>query len=220
MEHVLALNILDLFVNLQQFLREAIAEYHSWVYLILFLILFCETGLVITPVLPGDSLLFMAGAFAAETANGPGPLELRLLLGILILGPILGDSTNYWLGRYLGPKVWHKENVRFLNRDYLDRAHQFYEKHGGKAVVIGRFLPIIRTFVPFVAGVGKMPYVRFLVFSVLGTVAWISICVLAGYKFGQSEFVQKHFELVIIAIVVISMLPAVIGYLRHRPKRG
>ena len=125
-----------------------------------------------------------------------------------------------WIGRYLGPKVWRKEGVRFLNREYLDKAHQFYEKHGGKAVVIGRFVPIIRTFVPFVAGVGKMSYARFLVFSVLGTAAWISICVLAGYEFGQREFVQKHFELVIVAIIVISMLPALIGYLRHRPKRG
>ena len=219
MELLGAINFLDLFVNLKQFMSQGIAEYHSWIYLILFAILFCETGLVLMPILPGDSLLFMAGAFAAATPDGPGPLELRLLLFILCLGPILGDSTNYWIGRYLGPKVLRKEHVRFLNREYLDRAHLFYEHHGGKAVVIGRFLPIIRTFVPFVAGVGKMSYLRFLAFSVAGTIAWISLCVLAGYYFGQREFVQKHFELVVAAIVIISLLPAFIGYLR-RPRRG
>lgn len=206
-----AINILDLFVNLQQFVGQVIQEYHTWVYLILFAIICCETGLVVMPFLPGDSLLFISGYFAAK-----GDLNLALLLPILCGAPILGDSINYWIGRFIGPKVFHKEQVRFLNREHLERAHKFYERHGGKAVAIGRFLPIIRTFVPFVAGIGKMHYPRFLAFSVTGTLAWIHVCVLAGYFFGGLPFIQKHFEMVIVAIIAISLLPAFIGFLRTR----
>jgi membrane-associated protein len=206
-----AVNILDLFTNLKGFVGQAIADYHAWVYLILFAIIFCETGLVVAPFLPGDSLLFISGYFCAT-----GELDLVHLLGILCLAPICGDSLNYWIGRYVGPRVFRKEHVRFLNRQHLDRAHAFYQRHGGKAVAIGRFLPIIRTFVPFVAGIGRMRYARFLAFSVAGTAAWINLCALAGYFFGGRPFVQKHFELVVAAIIVISLLPAFSAYIRQR----
>ncbi|MGA2265308.1 MAG: VTT domain-containing protein [Phycisphaerae bacterium] len=211
MEVLLTIHVLDLFTNLKEFVGQVIQEYHSWVYLILFVIIFCETGFVVTPFLPGDSLLFVGGCFAAS-----GQLHLSTLIPILCLAPLGGDSTNYWIGRFVGPKVFSKEHVRFLNKEYLNRAHAFYERHGGKAVAIGRFLPIIRTFVPFVAGIGKMNYPRFLAFSVIGTVAWIDLCVLAGYFFGGHPFVQKHFELVVVAIIVISLLPAIITFLRQK----
>lgn len=211
MELLAAINMWDLIFNLKQFVESAIRDYHSWVYLILFCVIFCETGFVVTPFLPGDSLLFISGYFASTHS-----LDLHWLLPVLVAAPILGDSVNYWIGRYVGPKIFHKENVRFLNREHLARAHAFYEKHGGKAVAIGRFLPIIRTFVPFVAGIGKMPYGRFLGFSVVGTLAWIHVCVLAGFYFGGYEFVQKRFEVVVIAIIVISLIPAAAGYLKAR----
>lgn len=216
MDIIASINILDLFVNLKGFLSNIITEYHSWVYLILFLIVFCETGLVVTPFLPGDSLLFAAGTFAVVGAGGTSPLELKLLLPILYLAPICGDSVNYWMGRYVGPKIFHKEKVRFLNREHLDKAHAFYDKHGGKAVAIGRFLPIIRTFVPFVAGIGKMPYGRFVKFSVAGTLAWITACIMAGYLLGKVEFVNKHFEMVVIFIIIVTLLPAVITFVRGK----
>ncbi|MBI5722473.1 MAG: DedA family protein [Planctomycetes bacterium] len=217
MEMLAEVRIIDLFVNLKGFIDQVIRDYQYWIYAILFLIIFCETGLVVTPFLPGDSLLFVAGSFAAPLATGQQtPLDLKILMPVLFLAPMLGDSTNYWIGRFVGPKIFHKENVRFLNKNHLNRAHKFYERHGGKAVFIGRFLPIIRTFVPFVAGIGTMPYQRFLAFSISGTLAWISVCVLAGYFFGTHPFVQKHFELVIGAIIIISLIPAFVGYLQSR----
>jgi membrane-associated protein len=211
MELIATINLMDLLFNLKQFVEQAIATYHNYVYAILFLILFMETGFVITPFLPGDSLLFISGYFASQ-----GQLDLAVLLPVLCMAPILGDSTNYWVGRVVGPKIFHKEKVRLLNKEHLNRAHAFYEKHGGKAVAIGRFLPIIRTFVPFVAGIGKMPYGRFLAFSVVGTLAWIHLCILAGHQFGGIPFVQKHFEMVVIAIIVISLIPAFVAFLRSR----
>jgi membrane-associated protein len=217
MEFVATLNVLDLFTNLKGFMDEVIRQYGLWTYLVLFVIIFCETGLVVMPVLPGDSLLFLAGV-ATAASTGPASLDLSVLLPILFLAPLCGDSTNYWIGRYVGPKIFHKEKVRFLNREHLDRAHRFYEKHGGKAVAIGRFLPIIRTFVPFVAGIGRMSYPRFLAFSIVGTLAWISLCVLAGHFFGTVPFIQNHFEFVIVAIIVISLIPAVVAYLHSRRK--
>lgn len=210
MESLLAVNLWDIF-HPREFLNQVITEYHTWVYLVLFLILFCETGLVVMPFLPGDSLLFISGYFVSQ-----GSMDMHILLPVLCLAPICGDSVNYWVGRFVGPKIFHKDKVRFLNKEHLDRAHKFYEKHGGKAVAIGRFLPIIRTFVPFVAGIGKMNYAKFLMFSVAGTLAWIHICVLAGYFFGGRPFIQKHFEMVVIAIVVISLLPAAIAFIRAR----
>jgi membrane-associated protein len=223
MEHILALNfnIVDFIHDPRPFLAQAIDQYHNWIYAILFLIIFCETGLVVMPFLPGDSLLFAAGTFAAALADGsPGPLKLQLMLPILIAAPILGDSCNYWIGRFLGPKIFHKEKVRFLNKEHLNRAHKFYERHGGKAVAIGRFRPIIRTFMPLVAGIGKMNYVRFLAFSVIGSICWISICIMSGFLLAKNSFVQKHFEVIVIAIVVISLLPAVISAIRMRAAKA
>lgn len=205
------INLWDLLAHTKDFLEQFINQYQAGIYPFLFLIIFCETALVVFPFLPGDSLLFVSGYFAST-----GALDLHVLLPLLCLAPILGDTTNYWIGRLIGPKVFSKEGVRFLNREYLERAHAFYMKHGGKAVAIGRFLPIIRTFVPFVAGIGKMPYMRFLGFSVLGTLAWIHVCVMAGYMFGGRQFIKDHFEMVIIAIVAVSLLPAAVGFIRAR----
>jgi membrane-associated protein len=203
--------IFDLFLHLDKYLGQVISDYGTLTYLILFVILFCETGLVVTPFLPGDSLLFAAGTFAAL-----GALNLALLLMILYLAPVLGDSSNYWIGRFVGPKVFSRENVRFLNKQNLEKTHAFYEKYGGKAVIIARFMPIFRTFVPFIAGIGRMSYPRFLVFSIVGTIAWISCFVLAGYFFGNIPFVQKNFTVAIMVIILISAMPAAIEYIRHR----
>ena len=216
MEFLAGVNPLDLIFNLRQFMDQVVSAFGPWAYLILFLIIFGETGLVVTPFLPGDSLLFLAGSLAAGHGGKDPAFDLASLLGVLYLAPICGDSTNYWIGRFVGPKIFHKDKVRLLNKKHLDEAHAFYERHGGAAVIIGRFMPIIRTFVPFVAGIGKMSYRRFVTFSVLGTLAWISICVLAGYFFGSIPFVQKHFEMVVVAIIVISLIPAVVAYIRSR----
>jgi membrane-associated protein len=174
-------------------------------------VLFCETGLVLTPFLPGDSLLFAVGAIAAT-----GALDVQTLLGLLILAVILGDSSNYWVGRALGPKVFHADTARFLNKKHLERTHQFYEKHGGKTVILARFLPIVRTFAPFVAGIGRMSYRRFLLFSVGGAVLWVGLFVLAGYFFGNIPIVKKNFSLVIMAIILVSVTPPAIEFLKHR----
>lgn len=204
-------SIVDIFLHLDVHLGQVISEYGVLTYLILFAIIFCETGLVVTPFLPGDSLLFAAGAFAAL-----GSLELPLLLGILYLAPILGDSTNYWIGRFVGPRMM---NSRWVKREYIDKTHAFYEKHGGKTIVIARFMPIFRTFAPFVAGIGKMNYARFLTFSVSGTLLWISSCVIAGYFFGNIPIVKKNFSLVIFAIIGISVLPMAIHVLQDWLKK-
>lgn len=200
----------DLIFHTKAFLTQFADTYPHYLIPFLFLVIFCETGFVVTPFLPGDSLLFVSGVIASG-----GHPDMALLLPILCLAPIMGDSTNYWIGRVIGPKVFHKEKVRFLNRQYLDRAHAFYQKHGGKAVAIGRFMPIIRTFVPFVAGIGKMSYLRFLTFSVVGTLAWINLCTLAGYFLGK-KIGDKHFELVVVAIIVISLLPAGFAFAKAR----
>ncbi len=204
-------SFIDIFLHLDQHLGAVIQYYGTWTYLILFLIIFCETGLVVTPILPGDSLLFAAGAFAAT-----GALDASRLFGLLIIAAVAGDSVNYWAGYFLGPKVFHKENVRFLNREYLKRAHNFYEKYGAETIIVARFLPIIRTFAPFVAGIGRMRYLRFLSYSILGSTAWISLFVYGGYYFGNIPVVRKNFSLVIVAIVFISILPALIQLLRQR----
>ncbi len=186
-------------------------SYGTWTYGLLCLVLFCETGLVLTPFLPGDSLLFAVGAVASTGALG---LERCYLL--LSLAVILGDSSNYWIGRGVGPKVFHEDTARFLNKRHLERTHAFYEKHGGKTIILARFLPIIRTFAPFVAGIGRMRYARFLAFSVGGTFLWVGVFVSAGYFFGNIPVVKKNFALVIMAIVVISVLPAAVEFLKHR----
>jgi membrane-associated protein len=207
--------LVDLFLHLDQHLNDVIGQYGSWTYLILFLIIFCETGLVVTPFLPGDSLLFAAGAFAAL-----GSLNVFWLFVLLSIAAIAGDTVNYWIGHWVGPKVFHRENVRFLNKKHLERTHAFYERYGGKTIIIARFIPIVRTFAPFVAGIGRMSYWRFIAYNVIGGVAWVAICVFAGYFFGNLAIVKKNFSLVIIAIVLISTLPMLVEYLRHRMQQA
>jgi membrane-associated protein len=201
----------DLFVHLDKHLELIIRDYGLWTYLILFLIIFCETGLVVTPILPGDSLLFAAGALAATTS-----LEVGWLVGLLCVAAVAGDTVNYWIGHQVGPKVFREGKTRFLNREYLDRTHAFYEKHGGKTIIIARFMPIIRTFAPFVAGIGNMNYARFLMYNVIGGVVWIMVFVGGGYLFGNIPVVKRNFTLVIMAIIVLSILPGIVEYLRHR----
>ena len=206
--------LIDLFLHLDKHLNEIIGQYGGWTYLILFLIVFCETGLVVTPFLPGDSLLFAAGAFAAL-----GSLNVFWLFVLLSIAAIAGDTINYWIGYWVGPKVFYRENVRFLNKKHLERTHEFYERYGGKTIIIARFVPIIRTFAPFVAGIGSMTYGRFIAYNVIGGVAWVAICVFAGYYFGNLEIVKGNFSLVIIAIVLISVAPMGVEYIRHRLRR-
>jgi membrane-associated protein len=207
--------LIDVFLHLDQHLNEVIVQYGTWTYLILFLIVLCETGLVVTPILPGDSLLFAAGTFAAL-----GSLNVFWLFVLLSIAAIAGDTINYWIGHWVGPKIFHKENVRFLNKKHLERTHGFYEKYGGKTIIIARFIPIVRTFAPFVAGIGRMSYWHFIAYNVIGGVAWVAICVFAGYFFGNLEIVKKNFSLVIIAILLISVLPMVVEYIRHRSSRS
>jgi membrane-associated protein len=201
----------DFFLHLDQHLAEVIQRYGTTTYFLLFLIVFLETGLVITPILPGDSLLFAAGAFAAL-----GHLSLWPLFFLLCVAAILGDSVNYAIGARLGPKVFSYSKSRFFNPEHLKKTHAFYEKYGGKTIIIARFVPIVRTFAPFVAGVGQMRYRQFIGYNVIGGILWVSICVFAGYFFGNLPFVKKNFSVVVIVIVLISLLPAVIEYLRHR----
>lgn len=191
----------DIFLHLDTHLDKAILDYGAWIYLILFAIIFCETGLVITPILPGDSLLFAAGAFAAR-----GSLDVWKLLLLLSIAAIAGDALNYAIGAYIGPKAMQRDG-RFLKREYLERTRRFFEKYGPKTIVLARFVPIVRTFAPFMAGIGTMSYWRFASYNVIGGIAWVSICVLAGYMFGGFEFVQKNFEFLVIAIVLLSVLP-------------
>jgi len=207
----MAAQFIDIILHLDKHLGAVIQTYGVWTYLIFFLIIFCETGLVVTPFLPGDSLLFAAGAFAAL-----GELNPFGLSAVLCSASILGDSTNYWIGRYIGPKIFKQENVRFLNKKHLERTEMFYEKYGAKTVFIARFMPIFRTFAPFVAGIGKMKYARFLAFSISGSIAWISILVMAGFYFGNIPFVRQNFSLVIMAIILISVMPGIIEFIRHK----
>jgi membrane-associated protein len=206
-------NALDLFLHLDDHLSRVIAEYGTWTHLILFLIVFCETGLVVTPFLPGDSLLFAAGTFAAL-----GALDLWLIIVLLIAAAIIGDTVNYWVGAWIGPRAF-SGRVRFLRQDYLDRTHAFYEKHGGKTIILARFIPIIRTFAPFVAGVGAMTYGTFLLYNVVGAVLWVGIFVLGGFFFGNIPVVRENFTLVIMAIIAISVMPIVYETLRARRSR-
>lgn len=203
--------IIDIFLHLDRYLGAFVHDYGSWIYLLLFLIVFAETGLVIMPLLPGDSLLFVTGTLAAA-----GGMDIAWIIVTLISAAICGDNTNYWVGHHLGPKVFRRHDARFLNPRHLERAQEFYARHGAKAVMIGRFLPIIRTFVPFVAGIGRMPYLRFLSFSILGTLLWVLSFVLAGYFFGNIPVVKRNLTFVILAIIVISLLPGVIQYWRSR----
>jgi membrane-associated protein len=202
--------IMDFFLHLDQHLSQVISQYGGWTHLILFGIIFCETGLVITPFLPGDSLLFAAGTFAAL-----GALDVRLIVVLLIAAAILGDTLNYWIGAYIGPRAF-SGNVRFLRKEYLERTHAFYEKHGGKTIILARFVPIIRTFAPFVAGVGAMSYPKFLTYNIVGAVLWVGLFVLGGYFFGNIRVVRENFTLVILAIIAISVMPIALEALRAR----
>jgi len=201
--------LIDFVLHIDQHLQVLCADYGLWVYAILFIIVFCETGLVVTPILPGDSLLFAVGSMAAI-----GALDVTWVILILVAAAILGDSVNYSVVNFVGPKVFHEEHGRFLNKEYLHRTHAFYEKHGGKTIIIARFLPIIRTFAPFVAGIGSMTYPRFLFFNVFGGVIWVLLFVLAGYWFGNIPVIKKNFSLVIIALVLIPGIPSLVEVIR------
>jgi membrane-associated protein len=205
------LGFIDFFVHLDRHLSVMIQNFGGWSYVIVFLIIFLETGLVVTPILPGDSLLFGLGTFAAL-----GVLEVEWLLLLLSIAAVTGNMLNYAIGHFIGPKIFQRKNVRFLNKAYLERTHKFYERHGGKTIVIARFLPIIRTFAPFVAGIGKMNYSRFFFFNVVGSIAWIALFILGGYYFGNLPVVKRNFTLIIFGIIFVSLLPAVIEFFRHR----
>lgn len=209
--------IIDIVLHLDKHLGALIEQNGPWTYVILFVVIFCETGLVVTPFLPGDSLLFAAGAFAARPVLSGG-MDLRpgWLFLILAGAAILGDTVNYWIGRVVGPKVFHKERVRFFKKEYLDRTHRFFEKYGGETIIIARFVPIVRTFAPFVAGIGRMTYPKFISYNIIGGAAWVALFVWGGYFFGNIPFIQKHFTWVMAAIILISMIPVLAELLRHR----
>jgi len=209
--------MIDIALHLDKYLGALIENNGPWTYVILFVVIFCETGLVVFPFLPGDSLLFAAGAFAAKPVLGGGmDLKPGWLFLIVAAAAILGDTVNYWIGRVVGPKVFHKEKVRFFKKEYLDRTHRFFEKYGGETIIIARFVPIIRTFAPFVAGIGHMTYLKFISYNVIGGVGWVALFVWGGYFFGNIPFIQKNFSLVLIAIILISLVPAVVEYFRQR----
>lgn len=208
MDWILAL--VDFILHIDTHLDAIIRQYGGWTYLILFLIIFVETGLVVMPFLPGDSLLFAAGAFAAR-----GSLDPYTLSGLLIVAAVIGDTVNYWIGSALAPRL-AQGRLRFIKQSHLDKTHGFYERHGGKTIIIARFVPIVRTFAPFVAGVGAMHYPRFLAYNVVGGITWVLLFVWAGYFFGNIPAVEHNFTLVIFAIIFISLLPPLIEWLRHR----
>ena len=203
--------LLEVIFHLREHIGELIAQYGSHIYTIFFLIIFCETGLVLTPFLPGDSLLFTAGAFAAL-----GELNIWFMFAILSVAAILGDTVNYWIGHYLGPKVFKWEKSRFFNPAHLKRTHAFYEKYGAKTIILARFVPIVRTFAPFVAGIGAMTYPKFFLYNVVGGLAWVAICLFAGYWFGNIPWVARHFEVVVVGIIVVSLLPLVYEFWKGR----
>ncbi len=204
--------LVDFLLHLDVHLNAIIQNFGIWTYLILFLIIFMETGVVVTPFLPGDSLLFAAGSFAAL-----GSLNIWVLFITLTLAAILGDTLNYWIGHFIGPRAF-SGNVRFLKKEYIDRTHEFYERHGGKTIILARFIPIIRTFAPFVAGIGAMDYPRFFFFNVTGAVLWVALFTFGGYFFGNLQFVRDNFTIVILAIIALSVLPGVFEFLRDKYK--
>jgi membrane-associated protein len=207
--------IIDILLHLDKYLDVLITGMGPWSYAILFLIIFCETGLVITPFLPGDSLLFAIGTFAAL-----GSLDINLCIVLLSIAAIAGDTVNYWVGKIIGPKVFHEEKSRVFNKQHLERTHQFYEKYGGKTIIIARFVPIIRTFAPFVAGIGRMTYLKFITYNVVGGILWILAFISCGFFFGNIPVVKRNFTLVIMAIIVISILPGVIEFIREKRRLG
>jgi len=211
----LLMQLMDLLLHLDKHLAALLTQYGTWIYVILFLIIFCETGLVVMPFLPGDSLLFVAGALWAASDMNPHALVL-----VLVVAAILGDTVNYAIGNYLGPKVFHWEDSRWFNRKALDRTHAFYEKHGGKTIIIARFLPFVRTFAPFVAGVGRMTYSRFLTYNVVGALVWVVSLVYAGVFFGNLPFIRNNLTAVILVIIGVSLLPLVFAFLREKLRKA
>jgi membrane-associated protein len=207
----LILHFIDFFIHLDKYLPAIIASFGIWIYVIVFIVIFCETGLVVTPILPGDSLLFALGTLAAL-----GSLHIEALLILLSIAAISGDSVNYSIGHYIGPRVFQFEDSRFFKKEYLLKTHEFYEKHGGKTIIIAQFMPIIRTFAPFVAGVGAMTYSKFILFNVTGCISWVCIFLLGGYFFGNIPMVKNNFTIVIMAIIIISVMPGFIEYLRQK----
>lgn len=206
------MNPIDFILHINEHLAMMVETYGVWVYAILFLIVFAETGLVVTPFLPGDSLLFAVGAIAAST----GKLDPVLCGAIIMFAAFCGDNVNYWAGRTIGPRVFRLEDSFFFNRKHLERTEQFYNKYGSRAVIIARFVPIVRTFAPFVAGIGKMEYPRYMLFSFIGSLLWVPICVGAGVFFGEMEVVKKHFELVILGVIAVSLLPIVFEVVKSK----
>jgi membrane-associated protein len=204
----------DLLVNLDRHLAALLQQHGAWVYLLLFAIIFSETGLVVTPFLPGDSLLFVAGALAAA-----GDMDVHVLAFVLVVAAVLGNTVNYSIGYYIGPRVFHWEDSRFFNRKALDRAHAFYERHGGKTIVITRFVPILRTFAPFIAGIARMSYLHFFAYNLAGALAWVLSLLYAGYWFGNVPVVKQNLSVVILAVVVLSVMPLAIEYIRYRLNR-
>lgn len=202
--------IIDFVLHMERYLGLILDKYHSWTFLLLFFVIFMETGFVVTPFLPGDSLIFAAGAFA-----GLGYLHVGVLFVIFAVAAIAGDTVNYWIGHYIGPRAF-SGNVRFLKKEYLDRTHVFFEKYGGKTIILARFIPIIRTFAPFVAGVGEMSYGKFIVYNIVGGLAWVALFTFLGYFFGNLPIVKNNFAFVIIAIILLSLLPAIIEFVRSR----
>ncbi len=207
----LVFDFADFILHLDKYIGAIIQDYGILTYAILFIIIFCETGLVVAPFLPGDSLLFAAGAFA-----GLGSLNITWLFVFMAGAAILGDTANYWLGHFIGPKIFARENSRFLNKKHLERTCQFYEKYGGKTIIIARFIPVIRTFAPFVAGIGKMSYPRFISYNIFGGILWPAVFIFGGYFFGNIAFVKENFSLVIFAIIATSIIPAIIEFFLHR----
>jgi membrane-associated protein len=203
--------VIDIFLHLDKHLDSVLRTYGGWTYLLLFTIVFCETGLVVTPFLPGDSLLVAAGAFA-----GLGSLSLWGLLALLTLAAVLGDTVNYWVGHFLGPRLLAMQRFRLVKPEHLAYTHEFYERYGGKTIIIARFVPIVRTLAPFVAGLGRMSYRRFMSYNVVGGVAWVAICTFAGYFLGRNAWIRDHFSVVVLLIIAISLVPAVFEFLRAR----
>ena len=204
------LYLIDLILHLDKYLGQIFQTYGTWTFALMFFVIFMETGFVVTPFLPGDSLIFAAGAFA-----GLGYLNVGILFVVLAVAAVAGDTANYWIGHYIGPRAF-SGSVRFLKKEYLDKTHAFYEKHGGKTIIIARFIPIIRTFAPFVAGVGAMTYPKFIAYNVIGGLAWVALFTFGGYFFGNLPIVQQNFTFVIFAIIFISILPAIIEFIRGR----
>ena len=207
--------LIDFILHIDQHMVEMVRDYHAWTYAILFVIIFCETGLVVTPFLPGDSLLFVAGAIAAQPNM---PITVHLLALIVFAAAVLGDSSNYAIGHFFGRRLFSNPNSKIFKQSYLDKTHEFYKKYGGKTIILARFVPIVRTFAPFVAGMGKMHYYYFMVYNVVGGALWVAIFCYAGFFFGDLPFVQHNLKLLIVAIIVISVLPAVVEVIREKMK--